>query len=50
MSCVAEGVETKEQVEELLKKDCYFHQGYFYAKPCTANEVKPLLFKSWVDP
>lgn len=47
MSCVAEGVETQAQVEELLRKDCYFHQGYFYAKPCNASDVKPLLFKSW---
>ena len=47
MSCVAEGVETKAQAEELIGKACYFHQGYFYAKPCTAEEVAPLLFKAW---
>ena len=47
MSCVAEGVETQEQVKELIDKACFFHQGYFYAKPCTASEVAPLLFKSW---
>jgi EAL domain-containing protein (putative c-di-GMP-specific phosphodiesterase class I) len=47
MSCVAEGVESKDQVEALLRKDCYFHQGYFYAKPCSAEDVTPLLFKQW---
>ncbi|WP_394224359.1 EAL domain-containing protein [Alteromonas gracilis] len=47
MSCVAEGVETQSQVEELIEKSCYYHQGYFYAKPCDADEVTPLLFKSW---
>ena len=47
MSCVAEGVETKAQAEELIRKACYFHQGYFYAKPCIAEEVAPLLFKTW---
>ena len=47
MSCVAEGVETKAQVDELIEKSCFFHQGYFYAKPCTADELIPLLFKKW---
>jgi len=47
MSCVAEGVETKAQVEELIEKSCFYHQGYFYAKPCTAEEVTPLLFRHW---
>lgn len=47
MSCVAEGVETKAQVDELIGKSCYFHQGYFYAKPCPAEDIVPLLFKSW---
>lgn len=47
MSCVAEGVETKEQANALLSKDCYFHQGYFYAKPCDAQAISPLLFKHW---
>lgn len=48
MSCVAEGVETKLQVDELIEKSCFFHQGYFYAKPCAADELEPLLFKKWV--
>jgi diguanylate cyclase (GGDEF)-like protein len=47
MNCVAEGVESKEQAEALLSKACYFHQGYFYAKPCDADAVTALLFKDW---
>ncbi|BFT30031.1 hypothetical protein D210916BOD24_12070 [Alteromonas sp. D210916BOD_24] len=47
MSCVAEGVESKAQVEALISKKCYLHQGYFYARPCSASEVEPLLFKTW---
>ena len=47
MSCVAEGVETRAQVDELIGKSCFFHQGYFYAKPCTAADLVPLLFKKW---
>ena len=47
MTCIAEGVETKAQVDELKSKSCFLHQGYFYAKPCTGQEIIPLLFKSW---
>lgn len=47
MTCIAEGVETKAQVEELKTKSCFLHQGYFYAKPCKAEDIVPLLFKSW---
>tara|TARA_Y100000296_G_scaffold33156_1_gene38382 strand:+ start:1380 stop:5558 length:4179 start_codon:yes stop_codon:yes gene_type:complete len=47
MTCIAEGVETADQVEALKEKGCFFHQGYFYAKPSDANGTKPLLFKNW---
>lgn len=45
MHCVAEGVETKEQAEILLSKGCYFHQGYFYAKPMSADDIKVFLIQ-----
>lgn len=35
---IAEGVETKEQVELLRKAGCQYVQGYFYAKPMPVNE------------
>lgn len=35
--CVAEGVETAEQVEALLGVGCVQAQGYFYNKPMTAE-------------
>lgn len=33
LEIVAEGVETKEQAEQLMKIGCDFFQGFFYAKP-----------------
>jgi EAL domain-containing protein (putative c-di-GMP-specific phosphodiesterase class I)/GGDEF domain-containing protein len=36
---VAEGVETKEQIEQLRKMDCKLIQGYYYSKPIPAKEI-----------
>lgn len=36
---IAEGVETKEQVEFLLKENCNFMQGYYFSKPIPFNEL-----------
>lgn len=33
MQCIAEGVETKNQEEVLLKTGCQYAQGYYYARP-----------------
>lgn len=42
---VAEGVETKEQRDTLLKAGCDIIQGYYYAKPMPINEYEELLKK-----
>jgi len=45
-SCVvAEGVETKEQKEFLLKNGCEKIQGYFYSKPIPADDMEVFLKK-----
>lgn len=36
---IAEGVETKEQLEELKNLGCNYFQGYLFAKPCAENEL-----------
>jgi EAL domain-containing protein (putative c-di-GMP-specific phosphodiesterase class I) len=36
---IAEGVETKEQFEELKNLGCNYFQGYLFAKPCPENEL-----------
>ncbi len=43
LDVIAEGVETVEQKNFLVKNNCYKIQGYFYHKPSPANEVEQLL-------
>lgn len=43
MHCIAEGVETKEQLNYLVSKNCHFIQGYLYSKPVSAQDIIKLL-------
>ena len=43
MQIIAEGVETKEELEFLIKHDCDEVQGFYFSEPLTANELKQLL-------
>lgn len=43
LSVVAEGVETKEQLERLREIGCDFVQGYFFAKPMPFGDFENLL-------
>lgn len=45
MKVIAEGVETKEQVDFLKKNHCDYFQGYYYAKPMPQQEFEQLLDK-----
>lgn len=38
MKVIAEGVETKEQLEVLQNNACYLIQGYYYSKPVNEDE------------
>jgi EAL domain-containing protein (putative c-di-GMP-specific phosphodiesterase class I) len=38
MECVAEGVETECQLEQLVEMDCDVIQGYFFSKPLNPND------------
>ncbi|OAB37114.1 PAS domain S-box protein [Paenibacillus macquariensis subsp. defensor] len=42
MSVIAEGVETKEQVQWLMENGCDDIQGYYFSKPITASEIERL--------
>ncbi|PKG81329.1 GGDEF-domain containing protein [Colwellia sp. 75C3] len=39
MHCIAEGVETTEQLHYLVAKKCHYIQGYLYSKPISADEI-----------
>jgi EAL domain-containing protein (putative c-di-GMP-specific phosphodiesterase class I) len=45
MSVVAEGVEDELQLKTLMQLDCDEIQGYYYAKPMTAEHVYHFLDK-----
>lgn len=46
MQCIAEGVETQQQVAALLKAGCVYGQGFYYAKPLPAREFEKRYFNS----
>lgn len=43
LSVVAEGVETKEQLERLQEIGCDYVQGYYFARPMPVDEFEDLL-------
>lgn len=49
LSVVAEGVETKEQLERLREIGCDFVQGYYFAKPMPYEEFDKLLAENAVS-
>jgi len=45
MSVVSEGVESKGQLEFLVKENCEYIQGYYFSKPVPSDEFYNLLIK-----
>jgi diguanylate cyclase (GGDEF)-like protein/PAS domain S-box-containing protein len=43
MKCIAEGIETVEQVDFFKKNDCRFLQGYYFSKPAPSLPTFALL-------
>lgn len=43
LDIIAEGVETKAQVDFLYEAGCYIIQGYYYSKPLSAQECQEYL-------
>lgn len=44
MRIVAEGIETRKQVDALAEKNCDLIQGYYFAKPMPVEEFEKLAF------
>lgn len=49
LSVVAEGVETREQLERLREIGCDYVQGYYFAKPMPCREFEKLLASCMED-
>ncbi|MBN2552049.1 MAG: EAL domain-containing protein, partial [Spirochaetales bacterium] len=49
MDVIAEGVETKNQLEYLLSRNCKSFQGYYFGKPISATALTQML-KSYKPP
>nr|WP_319393754.1 EAL domain-containing protein [uncultured Desulfobacter sp.] len=49
MSTIAEGVETKEQIEFLIKEGCDMFQGFYYARPMSFEDFTTSLSKDYQD-
>ena len=47
MSCVAEGIETIQQVEFFKQNECPHLQGYYFSEPVPAADIPALLKKEW---
>lgn len=44
MDVIAEGIETKEQLDILMDNDCKKIQGYYYSRPLAADDVEEAFF------
>ena len=43
LEIIAEGIETKEQEESLLKMSCHFGQGFLFSKPLETNRLEEFM-------
>jgi EAL domain-containing protein (putative c-di-GMP-specific phosphodiesterase class I) len=49
LGAVAEGVETREQLESLRALGCHIVQGYFISRPVPAEQIIELLGRDWSE-
>jgi diguanylate cyclase (GGDEF)-like protein/PAS domain S-box-containing protein len=45
MDVIAEGVETKEQMEFLASRDCHEMQGFYFSRPVSGEDIRQILEK-----
>ena len=49
LGTVAEGIETREQLESLRTLGCQIVQGYFISRPVPAEQIIALLGRDWLQ-
>ncbi|GAB3027700.1 EAL domain-containing protein [Bowmanella dokdonensis] len=49
MNCVAEGIETTEQIRFFEQHGCHLLQGYLFSRPVPADKVPTLLSRDWLS-
>ncbi len=49
LAVIAEGVETKKQIDFLSAKGCQVYQGYYYSRPMNAKDTEAIKFKHRVE-
>ena len=49
LDVIAEGIETHEVLEQLVRLGCHRGQGYLLSKPRSASDLRPLLFRGGVE-
>ncbi|MDQ0754084.1 bifunctional diguanylate cyclase/phosphodiesterase [Arthrobacter sp. B3I4] len=47
LTAVAEGIETAEQAEELVRLGCASGQGYYFGRPAAAEAIEALVSEHW---
>jgi EAL domain-containing protein (putative c-di-GMP-specific phosphodiesterase class I) len=47
MDVIAEGVETNEQIMQLLKMNCGYVQGYLFSRPIDGEAIRALLAQTY---
>ena len=45
ITCIAEGVETQQQKQALLKAGCIYGQGYYYSRPVPVDQFEAQYLK-----
>lgn len=48
MEVIAEGIETSEQLAQILALDCDYAQGYLFSKPLAATEAEAIIDKQFL--
>jgi len=49
LDCVAEGVETSDQLEHLRRENCAEIQGYLFSRPVEVAQIEGLLRQMQID-